>query len=245
MKGKCALCGGSADLRHSHIVPEFLYGLTYDEKHRFVLVPGSTDSRPRYQQQGLREYLLCQSCEVRFSRFERHAKQVMLDTETFHRVDERKRLIIHGVKYPEFKLFWMSVLWRMGLSSLDLFSPVELGPHAEALRQRLEAEDPDDPLLYPTMFLAPLQVPKLILRSMAPPEPFRMLGFRGYRWFVGGLIIVFLVDQRRVNEQAKEAVLNQQGELPILKDVDGSSAPLMRQMIEKMWRLAQVHKEGV
>jgi hypothetical protein len=245
MKGTCALCGGSADLRYSHIVPEFLYGLTYDEKHRFVLVSASPDSRPRYAQQGLREYLLCPSCEVRFSRFERHAKQVMLDTETFHRIDVRKRLIIYGVKYREFELFWMSVLWRMAISSLDLFRPVELGPHAEAIRQRLEAADPDDPLLYPTMFLAPLQVPKLIFRSIAPPEPFRMLGFRGYRWFVGGLIIVFLVDQRRVNEEAKEAILNQRGELPILKDVDGSSAPLMRQMVEKMWRLAQVHKEDV
>jgi hypothetical protein len=244
MKGKCVLCGVSADLRHSHIVPEFLYGLTYDEKHRFILVPGSTDSRPRHEQQGVREYLLCQSCEVRFSRFEGYAKRAILDPETFHRAEERKRLIIHGVKYAEFRLFWMSVLWRMGISSLDLFSPVDLGPHAEALRQRLEAEDPDDPLLYPTIFLAPLRVPKPILRSIAPPEPFRLLGFRGYRWFVGGLIVVFLVDQRRVNEEVRDAVLNQRGELPILKDVDGSSAPLMRQMIEKMWRLAQVHKEG-
>ena len=138
----------------------------------------------------------------------------------------------------------MSVLWRMGVSSLDLFRAVDLGPHAETLRQRLAVEDPDDPFLYPTMFLAPLRVPKPILRSIMPPEPFRMLGFRGYRWFVGGLLVVFLVDQRRVNEEAKNAVLNRQGELPILKDVDGSSAPLMRQLLEKLWQLAQVHKEG-
>lgn len=105
MKGKCALCRVSTDLRHSHIVPEFLYSLTYDEKHRFILVPGSSDSRPRYEQQGLREYLLCQSCEVRFSRFEGHAKRVMLDTEIFHRAEHRKHLVIHSVKYPEFKLF--------------------------------------------------------------------------------------------------------------------------------------------
>jgi hypothetical protein len=150
---------------------------------------------------------------------------------------------IHGVKYPEFKLFWMSVLRRMGISSLDLFSPVDLGPDAEAIRQRLEAEDPGGPLVYPTMFLAPLRIPKPILGSIMPPEPLRLLGFHGYRWFVGGLIVVFLVDQRPVNEEARDAVLNQRGELPILKDVDGSSAPLMRQMIEKIWRLAQVHRE--
>jgi hypothetical protein len=245
MTGKCALCGVSADLRHSHIVPEFLYGLTYDEKHRFILVPGSINSRPRYEQQGVREYLLCQACEVRFSRFEGHAKRVMLDTETFHRAEERKRLIIHGVKYPEFKLFWMSVLWRMGISSLDLFRPVDLGPLAEVLRQRLEAEDPDGPLLYPTIFLAPLRVPKPIIRSIMPPEPFRLMGFRGYRWFVGGLIAAFLVDQRPVGEEAKDTVLNRRSKLPILKDVDGSSAPLMRQMIERLWRLAQVHKQGI
>jgi hypothetical protein len=174
MKAKCELCSISAELRHSHIVPEFLYGLTYDEKHRFILVPGSTDSRPRYEQQGLREYLLCQLCEVRFSRYEGYTKRVMLDTETFHRAEHRKHLVIHGVKYPEFKLFWMSVLWRMSISSLDLFRTVDLGPHAEILRQHLAIEDPDDPLLYPTMFLAPLRVPKPILRSIMPPEPFRM-----------------------------------------------------------------------
>jgi hypothetical protein len=72
-----------------------------------------------------------------------------------------------------------------------------------ALRQRLGAENPNDPLPYPTMFLAPQGVPKLKLRFIAPPEPFRMLGFRGYRWFVGELIAVFLVDQRRGTEEAK------------------------------------------
>ncbi len=100
MKGKCALCGGIADLRHSHIVPGFLYGLTYDEKHRFVLVLGSTDSRPRYEQQGLREYLFCPSCEVRFSRFEGHAKRVMLDNETFHRVEQRTRQVHSRCQVP-------------------------------------------------------------------------------------------------------------------------------------------------
>jgi hypothetical protein len=72
-----------------------------------------------------------------------------------------------------------------------------------ALRQCLGAENPDDPLLYPTMFLSAQGVPKPKLRSIAPPELFRMLGFHGYRWFVGELMAVFLVDQRRGTEEAK------------------------------------------
>jgi hypothetical protein len=181
---------------------------------------------------------------VRVGEGRRTPRQVLINTGTFRSVEQPKRLIVHGIKYREFRLFWMSLLRRMGISSLDLFSSVDLGPHAEALRQRLENEDPGDPLLYPTIFMAPLRVPQLILHSIAPPERLRFLGFNSYRWVAAGVIVVFIVDGQRVGEEVKNAVLDQKGELSILKDVDGSAAPLMRQKIETFRKLAQVHRGG-
>lgn len=60
----CKLCGREAELRRSHIFPEFLYLALYDEKHRAVSVSPVPGEEDRLVQKGLRESLLCQACET-------------------------------------------------------------------------------------------------------------------------------------------------------------------------------------
>lgn len=73
----CALCLRDNELQQSHIIPEFLYGAMYDDKHRFnvlTILPGEKD---RIAQKGLREQLLCRGCELAISRLERYASLVI------------------------------------------------------------------------------------------------------------------------------------------------------------------------
>jgi len=53
--GTCRLCQSERELRRSHVIPEFLYGASYDEKHRLLLVPGTADEKPSLEQKGLRD----------------------------------------------------------------------------------------------------------------------------------------------------------------------------------------------
>ena len=73
----CALCLGEAPLRNSHVIPEFLYRSLYDEKHRLHQVSADPAQPNIYLQKGLREPLLCELCEQRFSVSERYASMLL------------------------------------------------------------------------------------------------------------------------------------------------------------------------
>src|SRR5688572_9488357 len=64
MRGKCKLCQRDADLRQSHIIPEFCYAQTYDQvgSGRARMLSSDT-SRTKLLQKGLRDRLLCDVCE--------------------------------------------------------------------------------------------------------------------------------------------------------------------------------------
>lgn len=144
MNGECRLCLQEAELRNSHVIPEFVYTAlgVYDEKHRFCAFSTDPNVRVDTHQKGLREKLLCDTCEGRLNVWETYAKKVLfggvaLDVEG----DEQLGAIAHGVDYEKFKLFAMSLLWRASVSTLETFENVTLGPHEDKLRRLLLVGD--------------------------------------------------------------------------------------------------------
>ena len=66
---KCKLCNMDVEkLCNSHIISEFLYKNTYDTSHRTHGI--ISDGRFRILQSGLKEKLLCESCEKILSSYE-------------------------------------------------------------------------------------------------------------------------------------------------------------------------------
>ena len=240
----CRLCQNERELRRSHVLPEFLYGAAYDEKHRLLLVPGTADKKPSLEQKGLRERLLCQECETRLSTYERHARHVLFETDSFSMTDEPKRIVVHGVDYRLFKLFQMSLIWRAGVSSLTMFSKVELGPHEEKLRLALLNDNPGEYFFYPCILLEAPAMPKPLERAITPPMPFRFEGHKAYRLSIGRLFLGFPVSSNAQQVVVPAAVVSMAGDLPILKDIDGSSIPLIRQMFAQLIELREIHKLG-
>jgi hypothetical protein len=110
----------------------------------------SAHPRITFLRKGLRDRLLCGSCEGLIGRYESYFADVWygplgLPGEMPVGVDG---IIKSGLDYVSFKLFHLSVLWRAGASSLEEFSGVELGPHAERLRQMIFNQSPGEPLEY-------------------------------------------------------------------------------------------------
>jgi hypothetical protein len=82
MTGVCKLCLCEKELRHSHILPEFMYQNLYDHapKRFYTLnvdLDNSGKSKKRIEQKGLREYLLCGDCEVQLSKCENYAAETI------------------------------------------------------------------------------------------------------------------------------------------------------------------------
>lgn len=145
---KCRLCLQERDLRDSHIIPEFLYRPGYDEKGRMLALE-KNNKRPRYIQKGLREKLLCDSCEGLLSKqYENYFSKYWYLKRTLPSSTTSEYLSLDNIDYQRFKLFHLSVLWRASVSSLDPFQMVDLGIHQETIRQMLLNGDPKQPSEY-------------------------------------------------------------------------------------------------
>lgn len=145
----CRLCGKSALLRNSHILPEFLYARAYDDIHR-ALELGREERVERFIQQGYREELLCDACEGQFNRYETYFKRTWFDAQPLPtKLEPGIRVhTIDRLDYKLFRLFHLSLLWRASVSEHEMFEHVVLGLHEERVRRLLLAEDPGAPELY-------------------------------------------------------------------------------------------------
>lgn len=147
MEGTCKLCGESKTLSRSHVLPEFFYRSAYDDSHTFLSVTNLPQHRPRKMQKGLWERLLCGRCEKQFSRYEVYASRLLSQADVAF--ENGSHLVqLPGVDYKAFRLFALSLLWRMHVSTLHMFADVRLGPLASPLRARLLSEQLGPPHEY-------------------------------------------------------------------------------------------------
>lgn len=140
--GKCALCHEEKELRDSHISSAFLWrrsGITGDKKRYSIISTTNPDLDEHHLQDGIKEYLLCHECEQRFSRYETYAARVLFHAKGPIKVRPVEHHVWKNLDYTNLKLFQMSILWRMCVSSHPFYSHVNLGKHAEILRKMLLA----------------------------------------------------------------------------------------------------------
>ncbi|MGB7387769.1 MAG: hypothetical protein WA929_09260 [Pseudomonas neustonica] len=134
--GTCKLCGQVAPLQRSHIIPRAFYKRAKagsPQLVEFTMFPGS---KPVLINADPKERLLCHGCEQHFSiAYERWG------TRLFYPARNQKKLIVDmgiQVKFKDFRyedtyLFFLSILWRAGVSTLEAFNRVTLSEGMERL----------------------------------------------------------------------------------------------------------------
>jgi hypothetical protein len=111
----------------------------------------------KFIQNGFKEKLLCGDCELKLSRWESVLKETLVDmgniTSTFLSIDMiRKELFrVKCIRYKEFKLAILSIIWRMSIASDPFFESYKLGIYEEKLRQTLLSEKVPDEKKFPIM----------------------------------------------------------------------------------------------
>lgn len=223
-EAKCALCQRVAELKNSHIIPEFLFGTLYDEKNRFHTFGKEGQPEAGLEQKGYRERLLCAECEQRFSNYERVAAvfyrgtiEAFASPEAevqygrklkFTRIGEDSKptssavpalLHVDGIDYPALKLFLLSLLWRMGVSRLHYFREVDLGPHEPRLRAMLLHDDPGTPDQYPCLLRLIEADGLLVTDFQSQPHRYRRHQRTFYRLFSTGVRFDFCVSSQAVH----------------------------------------------
>jgi hypothetical protein len=228
----CKLCNLERDLCNSHILPEFLYKPLYDSKNRAHIISSDSTKRDGYIQKGFREPLLCEDCEQRFSRWENYAKREFFDLPGLRMPNPLNRTSIK-VDYKRFRLFSLSLLWRMSICSLDVFAHVKLGSrHDEKLRQALLDETPLNCNQYPCiLFLARISgvIPDDVI---LPTRPLKHSGTRCYPVLINGIVFCFFVGSHLPPSLASVASswLNEKGNMT-LSHQDARKIPFLNELI--------------
>lgn len=211
---QCALCREEAELQNSHIIPEFLYGVMYDEKHRYNVLSLLPESRERFEQKGVRERLLCRNCEQKLGKLERYASLVLHGgAPGMDGYRDGSIVYVKGINYTKFKLFQLSLLWRAGVAKGSYFERVRLGPHEEPLRAMLAAEDPGPYDLYPCIIWGVTLEPNKIAELMVQPCRDRVWGYTTYHFVLPGLKLVYFVSRQRLPRKQSQFVLQHDGSL--------------------------------
>jgi hypothetical protein len=223
--GKCPLCLEEGKLlAHSHIIPEFNYEELYDEKHRLRTFEGDgTVEDPKWMQKGIREYLLCgaregirEGCEGKLSVWESHAANLLGVGKIDPLKVPQNKILEIPIQYKEFKLYGMSLIWRLAVTSQRNLAIGSLGKTQETLRQAIEAENPLEPEMFPfyiRAFLAPDG--NFYSDWMSSPFWHDFYGKRAVSMAIGGLTYTFVARTPDVPEEIRLAMPQMQGGLRI------------------------------
>jgi hypothetical protein len=173
----------------------------------------------------MREQLLCDDCEQKFSGHEQFAsvffqgtlkafadasqprqhhgnaltfgRFTITDSQAALTTSETPNAIqVGGVDYIKLKLFLLSLIWRMGVSNLEFFHEVELGPHQERLRQMLLQDNPGEPAHYACQMWLITADGKVLKECQSHPRRFRFQGLTFYRLFTTGFRLEFCVSNQ-------------------------------------------------
>ena len=212
----CALCKQERELRRSHIIPEFLYTQIYDSIHRYLSVSTNPAHREQRLWKGERERLLCASCEQKLGGWEDYAKKAFLDGKGVKISRLGSRINFERFCYSSFRLFLLSLLWRMGISDLESYKAVSLGPHEEKLRLALMSANPLDPGEYPVVLVAALINGEFHPQWMMSPSLGRMEGLRCYCPVIEGVLFYFFVGSHALPPTLRALPLNLRGEMGML-----------------------------
>lgn len=221
----CKLCGSNSKLCNSHILPEFFYLDLYEE-HKTLQI---TKDGEKILQKGIREYLLCQQCETKLSRYEKYAKELIQRIPAFPINNDLGFLYSEDVNYPKFKLFQLSMLWRAGISTHKAFAQVSLGPHEEKIRKMLYEENPGKVSDYGCL-MSIIPNSKMIHKVLQSPTKFpkKFFGHNAYKFVTGNLTWVFVVTSHHISSMMKELFFQESGVLRIMSSRHSENSEIMR-----------------
>lgn len=142
--GQCRLCLNNRILCDSHIIPEMFFKKAYNDKS-FMIEASTDENLPTKRiRKGHHELILCRKCEDIFQIYESEAVRLRDQKSVTFSHLEGSVFQCTGMDYKNFKLFQLSVLWRMSVSTLDQYNSVNVGPYQEKLRQMLLSGDPGE-----------------------------------------------------------------------------------------------------
>lgn len=219
--GECRLCGETAQLSESHIIPKFLYreaGIIGPKKKFELSCLNFPERSLPNKQDGIKEHLFCHDCETkRLSPLEQYARQQFYGPASPLKTVPANLFIWSGLDYAQMKLFTLSILWRMSLSTHDLYHKVSLSEkHENRIRQMLMDKNPMEPWRYGCTITFLMYGDKPLGGVISQPQRHSLAEIRHlYRFMLAGFAWFYHVTSHRPIDY-DQGYLRESGVWPVL-----------------------------
>ena len=207
--GVCRLCRMDSELRLSHIIPRFMFRpmsrLTQETPMRFG--PQERTDQPGH----LKEYMLCEACERKFSNYERPASEFLCALNEIRNETAVRPIRRTSLDYGRLKLFFLSLLWRCIVCANGIVRRVDLGPRLGSLTTLLMGGDPGAENEFPIMLRLLAESKEAKNAVLTVPEPMRRNGRYGYQMYGNGVEISWIIDKRGASQEDVPYILRSDG----------------------------------
>jgi hypothetical protein len=245
---QCQLCLFEKPLVKAHIVPEAFWRRMRAKNETPIIYSTVEGYTPKRAPIGVYdELLLCAECDRKIGRWDDYAQSVLAqnpkNAEYLMAGEERVAFILKSVDYKTLKLFFISLLWRAGISNQPFFQEVSLGPFQERLRTLILNEDPGDPDEFSViLFMWEGKGNQLV----GSPRKRRLEGRLYYDFTFGGYSPTIKVDKQLTPARVKDYILRPNCDLLVFVEKFAGSALVKRaqRALEASRRTLQERKKG-
>lgn len=240
----CKLTGIRGRGVKAHIIPRSFYDFDKAD-HKPGKVIQLAGERTRIGKSPIGEYddqIVTVEGEAYFSDGDTYACDCLIRRgqagKLYHDGQQPLCIEIADFDYRKLKLFFLSLLWRAGVTSRRLFRHVRLGPHEERIRQLILKKVPGNPEDYAVILGIHRNTPKYGL-PMLEPKPLRddETRVRYYRFSLGHLIACVKVDQQPYGQSWKDFVISPSGPLRFIILDDFKTTSLYKSLGKEVRRL--------
>jgi hypothetical protein len=241
--GNCKLCNEEEELiQRSHLFPNFMYDGIPDEKNRMFQLSSETPGKIKTAQSGAyEEYILCKECDNNLlSKYERYASNNFYrldyrsDNENFKQIVNENGVALiqcNNLVYKDFKIFLISLLWRVSISSHALFSNFKLDPESEEfLRQSIINEEPPNFLEFSCVMLTyqneeSVEKDLVAIKSTSQDK---------VTFYINEFIYTFYLDSSSLDGVVNMVTLNLSNQMAVMKAPNNSWAEIRKSIFDTL-----------
>jgi len=185
----------------AHIIPKSFYLIDKTDKRPHKIISTDDDVYPEKSRTGIYDQTIVTAAGERyFLKWDDYAFKLLIENaDQFQQItnpSDNKVLAyqIAEFDYHKLKMFFISLLWRAGVSSRKEFNNVNLGPHEDILKELMLNDDSGNIDDY-AVLLGVFHDEKRWATIMSP-FPERYNGIRCYRFYLGNIIAYIKVDRQ-------------------------------------------------
>lgn len=154
------------------------------------------------------------------SKYESYAKKALSGEVEVKMTKKGGGVVVSGIRYKDFKLFQLSMLWRASISSHKMFKDVSLGRHESIVREMIMSDTPREPGKYCCVMTVIKNGSDEMADFIDQPEKIRDRGHVVYRFIFGSIIWEYFVSSHKIPTGINSCILSEKGEVRMkVKDI--------------------------